>query len=52
MVTRNIFIWLRGADGFRVAERAIYKHEQIEDLESGDDSPIENNVRLTQSESQ
>ncbi|RFN48956.1 immunoglobulin variable region used by the itc63b heavy chain [Fusarium flagelliforme] len=41
MVTRNIFTWLRGQDGFPVAEREIRKHEWIDNLDSDDDEPIE-----------
>jgi hypothetical protein len=41
MATRNIFTWLRGEDGFPVAERAIRQHEWIDNLQSDDDSPIE-----------
>lgn len=41
MVTRNVFTWLRGEDGFPVAERAIREHEWIDNLESDDDGPIE-----------
>ena len=41
MVTRNIFTWLRGQDGFPVAKRAIRKHEWIDNLDSDDDEPIE-----------
>lgn len=47
MVTRNVFTWLRGEDGFPVAEKAIREHEWIENLESDDDSPIEGDVRST-----
>ncbi|KAH6638618.1 hypothetical protein BKA67DRAFT_652076 [Truncatella angustata] len=47
MVTRNVFTWLRGADGFPVAERAIREHEWIENLESDDDSLIEGDIRST-----
>ncbi|KAI1397209.1 hypothetical protein F4819DRAFT_472726 [Hypoxylon fuscum] len=50
MVTRNVFTWLRGEDGFPVAERAIREHEWIENLESDDDSPIEGDVRSTAGE--
>ena len=39
MVTRNIFTWLRGQDGFPVAERAIREHEWIDNLDSDDDEP-------------
>ncbi|EEU34912.1 uncharacterized protein NECHADRAFT_39725 [Fusarium vanettenii 77-13-4] len=46
-VTRNIFTWLRGEDGFPVAERAIREHEWIDNLDSDDDSPIEGDVRST-----
>lgn len=45
MVTRNVFTWLRGEDGFPVAERPIREHEWIENLESDDDSPIDGDVR-------
>ncbi|KAF4975874.1 hypothetical protein FZEAL_7397 [Fusarium zealandicum] len=44
MVTRNIFTWLRGEDGFPVAEKAIRKHEWIDNLDSDDDAPIEGDV--------
>ncbi|TVY61264.1 hypothetical protein Focb16_v013816 [Fusarium oxysporum f. sp. cubense] len=44
MVTRNIFTWLRGDDGFPVAERAIREHEWIDNLDSEDDEPIEGDV--------
>lgn len=47
MVTRNLFTWLRGEDGFPVAERSIREHEWIENLESDDDSPIDGDVRST-----
>lgn len=47
MVTRNVFTWLRGEDGFPVAERAIREHEWIENLESDDDSPIQGDVQST-----
>lgn len=47
MVTRNIFTWLRGEDGFTVAERAIREHEWIDNLDSDDDTPIEDDVRST-----
>lgn len=50
MTTRNIFTWLRGEDGFPVAERAIREHEWIENLESDDDSPVEGEVRSTAGE--
>ncbi|KAI8718200.1 hypothetical protein NCS52_00598200 [Fusarium sp. LHS14.1] len=46
-VTRNIFTWLRGEDGFPIAERAIREHEWIDNLDSDDDSPIEGDVRST-----
>jgi hypothetical protein len=46
-VTRNIFTWLRGEDGFPIAERAIREHEWIENLDSDDDSLIEGDVRST-----
>lgn len=45
MVTRNVFTWLRGEDGFPVAERSIREHEWIENLDSDDDSPIDGDVR-------
>jgi hypothetical protein len=44
MVTRNAFTWLRGEDGFPVAERAIREHEWIDNLDSDDDTPIEGDV--------
>lgn len=47
MVTRNVFTWLRGEDGFPVAERSIREHEWIENLESDDDSPIDGDVQST-----
>lgn len=47
MVTRNVFTWLRGEDGFPVAERQIREHEWIENLESDDESPIDGDVRST-----
>lgn len=47
MVTRNIFTWLRGEDGFPVAERAIREHEWIDNLDSDDDAPIEGDVCST-----
>ncbi|KAJ4116185.1 hypothetical protein NW768_011158 [Fusarium equiseti] len=47
MVTRNIFTWLRGQDGFPVAERTIREHEWINNLDSDDDEPIEGDVRST-----
>lgn len=46
MVTRNVFTWLRGEDGFPVAERSIHEHGWIENLESDDDSPIEGDVSV------
>lgn len=46
-VTRNIFTWLRGEDGFPIAERPIREHEWIENLDSDDDSPIERDIRST-----
>jgi hypothetical protein len=45
MVTRNIFTWLRGEDGFPVAERAIRQHQWIDNLDSDDDTPIQGDVR-------
>lgn len=47
MVTRNVFTWLRGEDGFPVAERSIRKHEWIDNLDSDDHSPIDGEVRST-----
>lgn len=47
MVTRNIFTWLRGEDGFAATERSIREHEWIDNLESDDDSPIDGDVRST-----
>ncbi|KAF4449072.1 immunoglobulin variable region used by the ITC63B heavy chain [Fusarium albosuccineum] len=46
MITRNVFTWLRGEDGFPVAERAIREHEWIDNLEDDDDSPIEGDIKL------
>ncbi|KAK1622892.1 hypothetical protein BDP81DRAFT_465691 [Colletotrichum phormii] len=37
MMTRSIFTWLRGEDGFPVAERDIREHEWIENLVDSDD---------------
>lgn len=46
MVTRNIFTWLRGENGFPAAERAIRQHEWIDNLDSDDDGgPVEGEVR-------
>lgn len=45
MVTRNVFTWLRGEDGFPVAERSIREHEWIDNLDSDDDSPVNGYVR-------
>lgn len=45
MVTRNVFTWLRGDDGFPVAERAIREHEWLGNLESDDDTPVGEGVR-------
>ncbi|GAP91693.1 putative immunoglobulin variable region used by the ITC63b heavy chain [Rosellinia necatrix] len=36
-VTRNIFCWMRDADGFPVSERDIYRHEWIWGWDSDDD---------------
>lgn len=47
VVTRNIFTWLRGENGFPVAERSIREHEWIENLESDDDSPTDGDIRST-----
>ncbi|KAK7403030.1 hypothetical protein QQX98_011230 [Neonectria punicea] len=47
MVTRNIFTWLRGEDGFPVAEKEIREHEWIDNLDSDDDSPIQGDVQST-----
>jgi hypothetical protein len=47
MVTRHVFTWLRGENGFPVAEREIREHEWIQNLESDDESPIEGDVRST-----
>ncbi|AEO59751.1 hypothetical protein MYCTH_2308269 [Thermothelomyces thermophilus ATCC 42464] len=41
-VTRSIFLWLRGTDGFPIAERNIREHEWIDNLYESDeesDSP-------------
>jgi len=45
MITRNVFTWLRGEDGFPVAERELREHEWIQNLDSDDDSPIDGDVR-------
>ncbi|KAI3534411.1 hypothetical protein CABS02_13242 [Colletotrichum abscissum] len=37
MMTRSIFTWLRGEDGFPVAERDIREHEWFENLVDSDD---------------
>ncbi|KAF5674972.1 immunoglobulin variable region used by the ITC63B heavy chain [Fusarium heterosporum] len=47
MITRNMFTYLRGEDGFPVAERAIREHEWIDNLDSDDDTPIDGDVRST-----
>ncbi|KAM4062552.1 hypothetical protein HRG_013711 [Hirsutella rhossiliensis] len=39
-MTRNIFGWLRKADGFPVAERAIRTHEWIDDGWSSEDESV------------
>ena len=36
-VTRSIFMWLRGTDGFPIAEREIRAHEWIDNLDESDD---------------
>lgn len=36
-VTRSIFMWLRGTDGFPIAEREIRKHQWINNLDESDD---------------
>ncbi|KAK4184039.1 hypothetical protein QBC35DRAFT_75956 [Podospora australis] len=36
-ITRSIFIWLRGTDGFPIAEREIREHEWINNLDESDD---------------
>lgn len=41
LVTRTVFNWMRGTDGFPVAERDIYKHEWLDDFGSGDESILE-----------
>ncbi|KAF7544400.1 hypothetical protein G7Z17_g9990 [Cylindrodendrum hubeiense] len=40
MVTRNIFTWLRGEDGFPIAEREIREHQWIDNLDDDDDALI------------
>jgi hypothetical protein len=35
-VTRSIFMWLRGEDGFPLAEREIWEHEWIDNLYDSD----------------
>lgn len=36
-LTRSMFLWLRGVDGFPVAERDIYRHEWVEDWDSDEE---------------
>lgn len=43
MVTRNIFTWLRGEDGFPAPEREIREHPWIDNFEDGDDDDVPNN---------
>ncbi|KAJ3454221.1 hypothetical protein MRS44_018115 [Fusarium solani] len=38
VVTRTVFNWMRGADGFPVAERDIYNHEWLDNFNSDDES--------------
>lgn len=47
MVTHNIFTWLRGEDGFPVAERAIREHKWIDNLDDDDDAPIRGDALST-----
>jgi hypothetical protein len=42
MVTRNIFTWLRGENGFPVAEKEIREHPWIDNLEDDDDGDVPN----------
>lgn len=42
MVTRNVFTWLRGMDGFPVAERAIREHQWIDNLDDDEDDTAPN----------
>lgn len=45
-VTRSMFLWLRGEDGYPPTEREIYKHEWIDGWESDDeDAPPEGDGR-------
>ncbi|KAM5347326.1 hypothetical protein ACJ41O_010331 [Fusarium nematophilum] len=37
-MTRNMFLWLRGTDGFPIAEREIFEHEWIGGWDSDDES--------------
>lgn len=39
-MTRNMFTWLRGTDGFPVAERAIREHEWIKEGWSSDEESV------------
>ncbi|KAF4468498.1 immunoglobulin variable region used by the ITC63B heavy chain [Fusarium albosuccineum] len=41
LVTRTVFNWMRGADGFPIAERDIYKHEWLDDFNSDDEGTYE-----------
>ncbi|KAM7191171.1 hypothetical protein V8F33_009042 [Rhypophila sp. PSN 637] len=36
-ITRSIFMWLRGTDGFPIAEQKIREHEWINNLDESDD---------------
>ncbi|RSL69548.1 hypothetical protein CEP53_002174 [Fusarium sp. AF-6] len=41
LVTRTVFNWMRGTDGFPVAERDIYKHDWLDGFGSDDESICE-----------
>ncbi|KAK2129411.1 hypothetical protein NOF04DRAFT_1368879 [Fusarium oxysporum II5] len=43
MVTRNIFTWLRGEDGFPAPEKEIREHPWMDNFEDGDDDDVPNN---------
>lgn len=47
MVASNIFIWLRGIDGFPTAERSIREHEWLDNIDSENDSPISGDAQST-----
>lgn len=47
MVTHNVFMWMRGADGFPIAERGIYHHEWLDVSESDESLHPEGDGRST-----